>query len=60
MKFTVLLSDGTTGTVDSDSIDGQHADAFIGEVVNVHFHDENGMPMERRGTLAEVLDESDY
>ena len=57
MKFTVLLASGTVGTIDSDTLDGQHAEAFIGEIVNVHFHDENGNNAEERGELVEVLDE---
>jgi hypothetical protein len=53
--FTVLLQNDTIGTIDSDTIDGQHADAFVGEVVKVHLHDENGMPITVEGRLVEVL-----
>lgn len=60
MKFTVALNDGTVGTVDSDTLDGQHADSFIGEVVRVKLHDENGNFIEREGRLVEVLVESAY
>ncbi len=60
MKYTVLLADGTTGTINSDTIDGQSAEAFIGEVMNVHLTDENGNPIEREGQLVEVLEESEY
>ncbi len=56
-KFTVLLADGTVGTINDDTLNGQHADAFMGEIVNVHLHDENGMEIEVRGRLVEVLDE---
>ena len=57
MKFTVLLKDGTVGTINSDT---QHANDFIGEVVTVHLSDENGNPIEVQGELVEVLEESDY
>lgn len=60
MRYTVRLSDDTVGTIDSDTIDGQHADAFMGEVVNVHLVDENGNPIEVEGRLAEVLEENEY
>lgn len=55
--YTVLLEDNTVGTISSDTLDGQSAGDFIGEIVNVHLHDENGMPIERRGRLVEVLTE---
>ena len=55
--YTVLLEDGTTGTINSDTLDGQHAEAFVGEVVTVHLHDENGNPIELEGALVEVLEE---
>lgn len=63
MKFTVLIDEQgeeTIGAIDSDTLDGQHAREFIGEVVNVHLHDENGNPIEKRGRLVEVLEETDY
>lgn len=53
---TVLLKDGTVGTVCDDTLDGQHPDAFVGEELNVHLHDEDGNPIEVRGILVEVLD----
>jgi hypothetical protein len=58
--YTVLLASGTIGKIDSDCIDGQSACDFIGEEVNVHFHDKNGCDSEERGKLIEVLDESEY
>ena len=57
MKFTVLLKDGTVGTI---TLDEQHANDFLGEVVNVHLADENGNPIEVQGELVEVLEESEY
>lgn len=60
VTYTVRLEDNTVGTINSDTIDGQHAEAFLGEVVNVHLHDENGNPIEVRGRLAEVLEETGY
>lgn len=53
--FTLLLENGTVGEVDSDTLDGQHADAFIGEIVRVKLHDENGNTIEEEGRLIEVL-----
>jgi len=55
--YTVLLADDTVGTIYSDTLDGQAAEDFIGEIVNVHLHDENGNPIEREGRLVEVLGE---
>ena len=59
MNYLVALEDGTTGLVNSDTLDGQSADAFIGETINVHLHDENGNPIEVAGVLAEVLEEDE-
>ena len=55
-KYTVRLADNTVGTIDSDTLNGQSAEAFIGEIVNVHLRDENGEHIEVEGTLEEVLD----
>jgi len=52
---TVLLSCGTVGTVSSDTIDGQDIALFIGEVLNVHLHDDNGNPIEVEGRVEEIL-----
>ena len=60
MKFTVLIKGNTVGTIDGDTLDGQHADSFIGEVVKIHLHDENGNPLEKEGELLEILEEHDY
>jgi hypothetical protein len=60
MIYTVALEDGTVGTINDDTLDGQSADAFIGETVNVHLHDENGNPIEAQGKLIEVLEASEY
>ena len=56
--YTVLLEDDTVGDINSDTLDGQSAVAFIGEIVNVHLCDENGNEIERQGRLIEVLDET--
>jgi hypothetical protein len=42
--YTVLLADGTTGTINDNTLDGQSANDFMGEIVNVHLRDENGTP----------------
>lgn len=60
MIYTVLLSNGTVGKINSDTLDGQSVEDFIGEVVNVHLSDENGNPIQAEGRLIEVLEESDY
>lgn len=57
VTYTVVLEDGTVGEIDDATIDGQHADAFIGEMVNVHLHDENGNPIEVLGVMSAVLEE---
>ena len=54
--YSVLLACGTTGTIDSDTLNGQSAEDFIGEMVNVHLHDENGNQIEIEGVLDEVLE----
>jgi hypothetical protein len=56
--YIVLLDTGTVGTISSDTLEGQHADAFLDERVTVHLHDENGMPIEADGVLVQVLDVS--
>ena len=56
MIHSVLIAGGTTGTIDSDTINGQDIERFLGEVVNVHSHDENGNPVEMSGVLEEILD----
>ena len=60
MKYTVRLADNTIGTIDDNTIGGQHANAFIGEIINVHLHDENGNAIEKEGKLVEVLEEAGY
>jgi len=54
--YTVELKDGTVGTICDSTLDGQSAEAFIGEMVNVHLHDENGMQIEAQGVLVSVLE----
>jgi len=57
--YTVLLEDETIGTISSDTIDGQSADDFVGEVVTVRLHDENGNEIQKEGRLVEVLEEDE-
>ncbi len=54
-QHTVLLVDGTVGTISADTIDYQDIYGFIGEEMTVHLHDENGKPIERSGILEAVL-----
>ena len=60
MKYTVRLADGTVGTIESDTLNGQHANNFIGEVVTVQLYDENGNNISTTGRLVEVCEESEY
>lgn len=54
--YTVLLNTGTVGTINADTLDGQHPIAFIGDMVIVHLRDENGNPVQALGRLVEVLE----
>ena len=56
--YVVLLDNGTVGTIDTDTLQGQHPEAFMDEEVKVHLYDENGFPMEAEGRLIEVLGEA--
>lgn len=53
--FTVLLENGTVGTISSDSIGFQNIEDFMGEEMTVQLHDENGHNIEVSGILKEVL-----
>ncbi len=53
--YTVLPADGTVGTVDDSTVDGQSPMDF--EIINVHLHDENGFPVEVSGKPVEILDQ---
>ena len=55
-KITVRLQDDTIGNITPDSIDGYTEETIIGEVLNVHLHDENGNPIEKEGKIVEVLE----
>ncbi len=48
--YTVMLKDGTVGTVESPYLEE-------GDVVVVSLHDENGNPIQRKGVVKEVLEE---
>ena len=52
--YTVLLADGTVGTVDDSTTDGQSPLDF--DVINVHTHDEWGFPIEVSGKPLSILD----
>ena len=51
-KYTVLLNDGTVGTLIVDSVDE-------GQNVTVDLQDENGNPITATGTVVEILEESE-
>ena len=53
--YNVVINNDTTGTIDDSTLDGQHAEDFLGEMMTVHAHDENGNPVEHYGRLTEVL-----
>ena len=53
--YSVVINGDTTGTIDSDTIDGQSPVNFIGEVVRIKSSDENGMAVELEGVLTEVM-----
>ena len=58
--YTVRLVDGTVGTINNNTLDGQSASDFIGEVINVHVFSEDG-PIEVEGRLVEVIgEETEY
>lgn len=44
----VLLNDGTTGKVDQTK---------VGDFVTVSLHDENGVPIQVPGVVAEILED---
>lgn len=54
--YTVLLADGTIGTVDDSFTDGQSPLDF--ETINVHLHDENGFQIEVEGVPLAILSEN--
>ena len=58
--YKVILNDDTTGTIDSDTLEGQSAELFIGEVMRAKSQDENGNFIEVEGVLTDVLYESTY
>ena len=54
--YTVLLDDGTIGTVDDATTDGQNPLDF--EIINIHLHDENGFPIEVCGKPVNILEKT--
>ena len=54
--YTIILDNGTVGTVDDSTTDGQNPMAF--DVINVHLHDENGFPIEIFGKPVSILDQT--
>lgn len=55
-NHTVLLENGTAGTVSRISIDYQDIHTFLNEVVTVELHDENGEVQRQSGKMVEVLE----
>jgi hypothetical protein len=59
MKYenhTVLLENGTVGTISRSSIDCQDIHTWIGEIVTLEFYDENGDIQRQEGKMVEVLE----
>jgi hypothetical protein len=56
--YTVKLTDGTVGTVDSDCLGCSIAEDFIGDWMTVKLYDENGILIEITGILESVLEEN--
>jgi hypothetical protein len=54
MTHTVLLKNGTVGTVDDSTINYQPIENFIGQPITVHVNDENGNDTEQTGILESV------
>jgi len=53
--FNVVINGDITGTIDDSTLDGQSPEDFMGEMMTIHAHDENGNPVEHYGRLTEVL-----
>ena len=51
--YTVLLANGTVGTVDDSTTDGQNPLDF--EIITVQLHDENGFSIEVDGKPVDIL-----
>ena len=56
--YTVKLTDGAFGSVNSDTLGGQQAGDFIGDRVTIKLHDENGEQIEIAGILESILEEN--
>ena len=57
--YIVVINEDTTGSIGSDTLDGNHPSDFMGEYMTIHARDENGNPVEHYGRLTEVLSETD-
>ena len=53
-SYTVVLTDGTTGAMSTCFL---NAYELIGKKINIRTKDENGKLFEKRGELAEILEE---
>ena len=53
--YNVLLADASVGEFDTDSVEGQHPNCFLGECVRVKVFDENGNRIEVECELIGVL-----
>ena len=53
-SYTVVLDDGTTGAFSTCFLNARDQ---IGKKINIRTQDENGNGIEKRGVLAEILQE---
>jgi hypothetical protein len=53
-SYTVVLDDGTTGAMSTIFLDAYQ---LIGKKVNIRTKNENGRLVEKRGKLAEILEQ---
>ena len=53
-QIYVTTTDGTTGFIDDYSVEYDEIEDLVGEKLNIHFHDENGNPMESIKTIDAV------
>ena len=54
--YTVLLDNGTVGTIDDSCTDGQSPLDF--ELINIHLYDEMGFAIEVEGIPVAILDQT--
>jgi hypothetical protein len=56
MFYKVYLKGGTTGAIESEKCE----EALVGTEITVSSRDENGLPIQLRGIVEEVLEKHEY